>query len=190
MTPGTHRRCRFAEAEVDLAEPTAARVAATLPDQLLQGGETIVLLLKPSPWFIVLEPAATYLVIFILTATAVLAERFTSTIIAPRDAVLIGFVLAMVRGAWQFLEWLSRVYVLTDMRMIRVRGVLRVSVFETPLKNIQHTRMVLTLRERPFGLGSIAFATAGTATEEAAWTMVARPLEVHRIVGQTLQRYR
>ena len=109
--------------------------------------------------------------------------------IAPRDAVLIGFVLAMVRGAWQFLEWLSRVYVLTDMRMIRVRGVLRVSVFETPLKNIQHTRMVLTLRERPFGLGSIAFATAGTAASTARLSYLSmRPRRRHVTSAAPLRR--
>ena len=42
----------FSEAEVDVTGPSATRIAAMLPEQLLQGGETIVLLLKPSPWFI------------------------------------------------------------------------------------------------------------------------------------------
>jgi uncharacterized membrane protein YdbT with pleckstrin-like domain len=95
-----------------------------------------------------------------------------------------------VRLFWQFLEWLSRVYVLTDRRVIRVRGVWRVRVFEALLKNIQHTTVERSMRERLLGLGTIGFATSGTAFTEASWRMVARPLEVHQIVVQTIGRYR
>lgn len=188
MTPNTPKP--FAEAQIDIAEPTAARVAATLPDQLLQGGETVVLLLKPSPWFILLEPAGTFLVIFLAMVATLMVDRLTLLSVSSRDAVLVAAALGVIRMAWQLLEWLSRVYVLTDMRVIRVRGVLRVSIFESPLHNVQHTRLALSLRERLFGLGTIAFATAGTGTDEATWTMVSHPLEAHRIVRQTLQRYR
>lgn len=177
----------FAEIE---AEPSAARIAATLPEQLLQSGETIILLLKPSPWFILLESAGMLVVLFLVMGGSLLAGRIFPIFVAPRDAVLIAVVLTTVRLAWQFLEWLSRVYVLTDMRMIRIKGVLRISVFETPLKNVQHTRALFTLRERLFGLGTITFATAGTGLDEAAWTMIARPLEVNQVVLKTLGRYR
>ena len=81
-------------------------------------------------------------------------------------------------------------YVLTDRRVIRIKGVLRVQVFETPLKQIQHTNVFFSVRERLFGLGTLTFATAGTAVIEAMWVMVARPLEIHRKVIQTMQRYR
>ena len=98
--------------------------------------------------------------------------------------------VAAVRLFWQFLEWLSRVYVLTDRRVIRVKGVLRISVFEAPLRQIQHTAAQYSIRERIFGLGTIGFATAGTGVIEAAWEMVARPMEVHGAVVQALNRYR
>ena len=79
---------------------------------------------------------------------------------------------------------------LTDRRIVRVKGVLRVNVFETQLQQIQHTNTTFSLRERLLGLGTIHFATAGTGGIEASWEMVSHPLEVHRIVVQTLDRYR
>lgn len=188
MTPTTPKP--FSEAKADAAGPSAARIAALLPEQLLQSGETIVLLLKPSPWFIFLEAAGTLFAILLATGGAVLADRFAIVTVSSRDAVLIGAALAAMRLAWQFLEWLSHVYVLTDMRVIRIKGVLRITIFETPLKNVQHTQTHFTLRERIFSLGTISFATAGTGREEAAWRMLARPLEVHQVVLQTLSRYR
>lgn len=167
-----------------------ARLAAMLPAQLLQDGEVVVLLIKPSLWFIVLEPLATILGLAMLTAGGVGAVYSGWLRLSVVDVILAGGGLVGLRLFWQFLEWLSRVYVLTDRRVIRVRGVLRVHVFECALKRIQHTEAVFSLRERLFGLGTIHFATAGTAGIEASWRMVARPLEVHRIVVQTLQRYR
>jgi len=83
----------------------------------------------------------------------------------------------------------SRVH-LTDRRVVRIKGVIRIYVFEASLKQIQHTNVYMSLHERIFGLGTLAFTTAGTAGVEASWLMVPRPMEVHRKVVQTLQRYR
>src|SRR5690606_2250326 len=107
-----------------------------------------------------------------------------------RDVLLLALAAAGARLFWQFLEWLSRVYVLTDRRLIRIEGVIPVYVFETALKHLQHTDVYMPLRERSFGLGTIGFSTAGSGTVDAYWMMLAQPLEVHRKVGQTLHRYR
>ena len=162
-----------------------------LPPQLLHSGETIVLLLKPSPWFILLECVGSLAVLAIVmlcgltVINAGLIDRSHSDLLIAAVGLA-----ALLRLFWQFLEWISRVYVLTDRRIVRVKGVLRVEVFETALKNVQHTTMIFSIRERMFGLGTIGFATAGTALYEAAWTMIARPLEVNQILVETMNRYR
>lgn len=185
--------------ELDFAEgaarPTdqdaaAVRAAAMLPTELLQPGEIIILLLKPSPWFILLAPLKTLFLLVLLVLGFGAANAQFNLGVATRDIVLVGVGLVGIRLFWQFLEWLSRVYVLTDQRLIRVRGVLRVFVFECRLHEVQHTELLFSLRERPFGLGTLGFATAGTATLEAYWEMVAQPLEVHQRVIETLRRYR
>lgn len=182
-------KLRFVAGEA-AQDAAALRAAAMLPMELLQPGELIILLLKPSPWFIVLAPLKTLVVLVLLMFTAGVVNAQFDLGIAPRDLVLTTIGLVGARLFWQFLEWLSRVYVLTDQRIIRVRGVLRVYVFEARLREIQHTEMLFSVRERVFALGTIGFATAGTAVNEAYWQMVAYPLEVHQKVVETLRRYR
>lgn len=180
------------------AEPTAggeageldARLAALLPAELLQPGEIIVLLLKPSLWFVVLGSLRSLAIIGVAAWLAASLIGRGVLHVSANDVTLAAVGLAVLRLFWQFLEWLSRFYVLTDRRVVRVRGVVRVSVFEAPLQKVQHTTAYYSLRERLFGLGTIGFATAGTGLVEAWWHMIARPLEVHRIVVQTLNRYR
>ena len=174
-------------------EAIQARIAGILPPQLMQPGEVIILLIKPSPWFIVLESLGTLAglaVITVLVEGPIFAGVGHSILgVHRRDATLLLAAVAGLRLFWQFLEWLSRVYVLTDRRVIRIQGVLRVHVFEAALKKLQHTEVYLSLRERLFGLGTIGFATAGTFAE-AYWRMVARPFEVHQVLRKTIERYR
>lgn len=175
----------------DATQLTQARLFMLLPAELIQGGEAIVLLQKPSPWYIVLESLRFFGVL--LAAFLVvwwIRDQGWSIGISRRDALLLTVGLGGARLFWQFLEWLSRVYVLTDRRVIRVKGVVRVQVFEAPLQRVQHTHTTFSLRERLFGLGSIHLATAGTGSTEASWLMLSNPLGVHRTLVHALNRYR
>jgi hypothetical protein len=158
---------------------------AILPPDLLQGGEVVILLLKPSPLYIILgclgHLVAIGGLVFVLNLLPVLSDR---------EALVMLVGLWSARLIWQFFEWLSRVYVLTDQRVIRVMGVLRVFVFEAQLKQVQHTESLFTIRERLFGLGTISFSTAGTGVPEAYWVMLRQPLRVHKQVIAALNRYR
>jgi len=177
-------RAPHAEAEPVVGLPVD-RAAAMLPADLVQGDETIILLLKPHPLFIILAPLGQLVTITVVAWLISYLGWLTSY-----RATLLGAGLIALRLTWQFLEWLSRVYVLTDRRVIRVMGVLRVFVFEAPLRQIQHTDTIFTIRERVFRLGTVAFSTAGTGVPEAYWVMLARPLSVHRRIVQAINRYR
>lgn len=167
------------------------RANAMLPAELLQPGEIIILLIKPSPLFILLVPMR-FIAVVLLCAMLIgqLLSRGINLGIDQHDLIIATLAVLGVRLFWQMLDWLSQVYVLTDQRIIRVMGVLNVHVFECPLQKIQQTDLILPLIQRLFWLGSIGFATAGTAAHEAYWLMVARPLEVHNKIVQTLRRYR
>ena len=167
------------------------RADAMLPADLLQGDEIIILLLKPSPLYIALGCLGTLATIAGLAALAVLLQPWLNISSQTRgDIIALAVGLVGIRLGWQTMEWLSRTYVLTDRRVIRVKGVLRVEVFQTSLHQLQHTELLFTVRERLFGLGTIAFATAGSAYPEAYWIMLRRPLAVHRRILQAINRYR
>ena len=174
----------------DAADPALARAATMLPRELLQPGEIIILLLKPSPLFILLMPIRFIVSVVLLALLAkLLMDKGIALGFGSHDLVVATVALIGLRLFWEMLHWLSHVYVLTDQRVIRVSGVLNVHVFECPLKQVQQTDLILPLLLRLFGLGTIAFATAGTATREAYWLLLAHPLEVHQKVIETLRRY-
>lgn len=189
-TDGTQRYLAEDLAGETGASEAAARAAGMLPAELLQPGEIIILLLKPSAWFILLAPLRTLTLILVLALIAYVVNSYAGLGVSGQNLAMITLALMLVRLFWQFLEWLSRVYVLTDRRVITVAGVLRVLVFESTLEKVQHTNMHFSLRERLFALGTISFATAGTAVSETCWLMLNTPLEVHQKIVQTLNRYK
>lgn len=165
------------------------RAAAALTGDLISDDEVVLLLLRPSVLYIPLASLGSLIVIGLLTFALAYLARLPWFGWTDTGAFTLGIGLAAIRLGWQFLEWWSRLYILTDRRVIRRMGVLRVIVFEAPLKNIQHTSIFASLRERFFGLGTIGFATSGSDVFDAYWVMVRRPYVVHKTVVDAIRRY-
>jgi hypothetical protein len=179
-----------AEPGAEGAADVVRSVDALLPSQLLQPNEIVILLIKPSIWYVLLASLwFVFCVILLLGALLTLHSGGFVPYFGRQDLIYIGAGVIGFRLFWQFLEWLSRVYVLTDRRIIRVKGVLRVQVFEARLKEITNTSLSFSVRERIFGLGTITFATAGTDGFDAAWLMIPQPLETHQVVIHAIGRY-
>jgi hypothetical protein len=173
----------------------ADRVSALLPADLIHDDEIIILILRPNLLYIPLS--------CVMSLVAVACAAFFLAYLAPHvtawnvglgwtdsQAFALGVGLAALRLAWQALEWFNQVYVLTDRRVIRRMGVIRVAIFQTELKNIQHTSVFRRFRERVFGLGTIGFATSGSDVFEAFWLMIRQPFAVHKRIVDAVHRYR
>ena len=59
------------------------------------------------------------------------------------------------RIMWAVLQWMGRLYVLTDMRIVRLSGVFNVEIFDCALRKVATTRLTRTFREKLWRLGSI-----------------------------------
>ena len=173
--------------EVTPAVP--ARAASALPADIIHDDEIILLLLRPSPLYVPLSTLGGLAIIAVITFALAYMSRIAWVGWTDTQAFALGLGLVALRLGWQGLEWWSQIYVLTDRRVIRRRGVLRVSIFQTSLRNIQHISIFRRLRERWFGLGTIGFATAGSDVFEAFWIMVNQPFAVHRTVTEAIERY-
>jgi len=154
-------------------------IDALLPSDLITEDEQVLLAVKPSPWSIAFLSFRT-LVLAAAAAAAVLAAgpllhlgRLTGRLIEGCG------VAVLARVGFAVLQWASRSYVLTDRRVIRIRGVFTIDIFQCALERVQNTFLVLTLAQRLFGLGNIEFTTAGTGGVEAVWRHVRHPLQVH-----------
>jgi uncharacterized membrane protein YdbT with pleckstrin-like domain len=179
------RRVQQATGAVEAAEGDLTGVA-----HLLQPGETVILLLRPSVLFVPLASLQSLLAIALATFfLSWLDQRIPNLPGNDRLFIAAGVLCGIIRLLWQVLEWATRMYVLTDRRIIRRRGVIRVSVFECPLSSVQQTAVLQSLRERVCLLGTLCFATAGAASFIALWEFVAKPFEVQRTVAEAIDRY-
>jgi uncharacterized membrane protein YdbT with pleckstrin-like domain len=98
-------------------------------------------------------------------------------------------VVAGARLAWAILEWVSRLYVLTNHRVMRIRGVFYVELFECALSRLQNTYATFSPLERLSRTGTITFQTAaGGPGGTASWRIVSRPLEVHEKLREAIRR--
>ena len=176
----------------DPSEPAVGLPAegVALPENLLRGDETIILLLKPHPLYVVLSCVGTLALLGAVAFVAIWLQRSLGREALHEQAILgVCLLLGAFRLSWQLLEWVGRTYVLTDRRVIRIMGVLRVRLFQAELRRLQHTQVLWSVRERLFGLGTISFSTAGPQVIEAQWVMIADPAAVHQQILQAIERY-
>ena len=169
-----------------VAEPTTVTAPGLtiVPARLLEGGEIVILAVKPSGWFCLLASLPVLSVALLLAAIG----YFTRDLPVPREAVyLICAVAAAVRLAIAYFQWMGRLYVLTSHRLIGVRGVLREDIACCPLKAVTGVRMSATAIERLLAVGNIIFQTDRQFPMHD-WVSVSHPNEVLAIINDTLRR--
>jgi hypothetical protein len=158
-----------------------------VPAQWLDGGEIIILAVKPSLWFVVFKSAR-----WLAGAlAAILATVWVEPEWLPvRDTTVIQacVALAFARVGLALLAWVSRLYVLTNRRIMRITGIFNIDLFECQLTRIQSTFLTIAWYERPFSVGTISFATAAAGGVEVHWTHVNHPLEIHEQVRAAIHR--
>jgi len=167
------------------AAPLQAPVVA-VPAELLDGGEIVILAIKPSLWSVVFSSFS-----WIVGAAAILAGA-SWVGLSPGligQSALVQVVLAVVglRVGLAMLQWVSRVYVLTNRRILRIRGVFRADVFGCPLVRIVNTGIHVQPHEALTRLGTIWFNT-GESLVRGTWYHVARPQAVHTEIRRAIER--
>ena len=161
-----------------VAPPAEARagtsLAALLAGHILRDGETVVLILRPSFWFITFAAARFAAVVLLL----VLLARLSLHPRAAWAALEGGLFLVAGRVMWGVLQWMGRLYVLTDLRVLRLAGVFTIDIFDCPLRRVAQTRPASTLMERAVGVGSIEIIPTGDDGPVGDWRTIRHPKPV------------
>ena len=97
------------------------------------------------------------------------------------------FVMAG-RLMFAVVQWMNRLYVLTDMRVLRLAGIFSPELFDCPLRKVAGTRISHTTRERILGLGSIDIVSSDPNCGWAQWQTIAKPREVHEQIIAAINR--
>ncbi|HUO10306.1 MAG TPA: PH domain-containing protein [Phycisphaerae bacterium] len=162
-------------------------VAAVVPEQILHDDEIVLILTKPSLWFI-LFTSFRFVLTFVLLG--ILAERVmpTYTNTSPQAIALVTVLICMGRLVWALLVWTSHIYMLTNQRVVTIKGVINVRMFQAHLRKIQRTTLFQPLPLRLVSTGTIGFATAATTDFDSTWVMIARPLETHENIVAAINK--
>merc|ERR1711965_646630 len=119
-------------------------------EELLQDGEIVLLVARPSPWFVLIDGGWAYLLmITVALFFAWLGHQVWAPINVPETQVFPALAAALtIRVVWKVLDWANRIYVLTDRRIMVRRGVFQFSIIEAPLNRIQHSAIFTKVVER------------------------------------------
>ncbi len=175
------------------AEPAdlTAEAEAALPAELLADGEVILLAVKPSRWFVALVSWPVLLLAAVAVAVAHLANTAFGATMDVETIALACLAVAGARLAVAAFQWAGRLYVLTDRRVIRLRGLLRADLGDRHLRDIQAVHRAATQPERLLGVGSLLFECSDAAPlGEAHWTHLADPESVARAIEEARAKAR
>jgi hypothetical protein len=167
------------------APAVAMPVASLLARQVLRDGELVILIAKPSRWYVILSSLGWTAAVLIAAIAAKMAD--------PRHVhIYVDAAIFAVAGRvmWALLNWMGRLYVLTDQRVMRLAGVFNVDVFECPLRKVARTRLVPTFRERLLRLGSIEIIPQDESRPCAIWQTIRKPAEVNERIQAAIRRSR
>jgi hypothetical protein len=153
----------------------------------LDGDELIQLSIKPSLWYIPLTSANILMLVAVLGVACALAMRAGATPVTVMPFQILA-CLAAVRIGVAMLQWASRLYVLTNRRVLRFEGVLKVSVAECRLKQIGGVDVRPSWLGRGIRLGSIHMRPADEDARAIVWADVARPQEIHELLVRAIRK--
>ncbi|MHC4608946.1 MAG: PH domain-containing protein [Planctomycetota bacterium] len=158
--------------------------SVAVPADLLDGGELVILAVKPSMWSILFSSLQ-----WLLAGAVIIACGRWIAAGWATETVLVQVVLTIValRLGFAVMQWASRVYVLTNRRIMRIRGTFRADVFACPLVKIINTGVAVGPHEAITRLGTIWFNT-GQPETNISWSHLARPHEVHAQIRRAIER--
>jgi hypothetical protein len=164
----------------------APSLATLLTRHILSDGELILLVLKPSVWYILFSSLRFIAVVSILVIAAKIYEDSL-----PYSALMYveaGIFLVAGRVMWAVLQWMGRLYILTDLRIVRIAGVFTVDVYDCPLRKVARTRLIATVKERVLRLGSIEIIPQDPQCPIGLWQTVKRPVEVNEQIVAAINK--
>ena len=170
----------------EVAAPFRSSLAALLTGHILRDGEVVMLILKPSMWFIVFS-SLRFLAAGLIVLIAVRLGWVRDARVVNSVAYAVTFIVAG-RVMWAVLQWMGRLYVLTDLRVVRLSGVFNVEILDCALRKVGQTRITRTFREKLWRLGSIEIVPVDDSCPPSVWQTVSRPEEVREKIQSTIDR--
>jgi len=158
---------------------------------LLGDGEIVILAVKPSGWFVPLTSLPALAVLALLAVSGHYLGRMIPMGLGPQAIEVLCGMLAAGRFVVACCQWAGTLYVLTNRRVLRIRGALKVSITGCVLTEIRHTASLTTgLVERLAGVGTLFFQTDEGNLAGGEWQHISRPGEVRQAIDDAIRQAR
>ena len=147
---------------------------------VLNGSEIIILAIKPSLCYVLFVSVRWLAILLPIGMVSWLSGQLGW--LGMQAQVLLAMCLAgmFMRLAFGLLQWQSRVYILTNLRVLRIRGVVRVEMFQCSLLQLKDVLLTAGVAERLVGLGTIGLVKNSSGKAAACWQNIRRPEQVRR----------
>ncbi len=171
-------------AALPLEVPLAPTESARLVD-----GEIVLLLVKPSMWFVATSSVRVACMGLVVCLGLLAAINDPKVPWNATHAVAAGALIVATRMGWAVIDWWGRVYILTDRRVIAVGGVLPQRHDELPLGQAECADAGATGAERMVGVGHVAIRRARRAPIAVLWSGVRQPVACRTEIERARRRY-
>lgn len=169
-------------------EVKAATLTA-IPREVFDGGEIVILAVKPAMWRPILE-SLPWLVTCVVTASALIWFGMSLSGLSSTASAQVILLVAVARLSLAVVHWIPTWYVLTNRRVITIRGIRKPKVFACPLIDLQEVYPCVANLEKTLGIGSIQFVTDDPKRKPFFWISVTQHLDVHTEIVRAINNAR
>ncbi len=171
------------------ASPPVSVSREAVLQHLLGDGELVLLTVKPSAWFVPLTSVRAMAVLALVAVSAHYLARVIPMGPGPQTVEVLCGVLAVGRLVVACCQWAGTLYVLTNRRVLRIRGAIKVTIVGCALTGIRHTALLTTgLIERLVGVGTLFFQTDQGNLTGGEWLYISRPGEVLEMIDKAVRQ--
>ncbi len=164
----------------------APAIWTALPGEVIEGGEIVLLAIKPSAWRPIFDSAP-------WVAACVLVAAFMAWLGKPLPGLSVNattqviLLIALTRVGVAVVRWVPTWHVLTNRRIIDIKGVRTARIASCPLIDIRSTDLQRPPIEKLMRLGTITFTTDHNSQTPHIWRSIDKPEEVHAKIRRAIQ---
>ncbi len=157
-----------------------------VPGGVVDGGEIVILAIKPSLWRPVVDSAAWIVTALAFTTALLIMGKPIPGLSLTTSAQLV-LLVALARLAVAILRWTTTWHLLTNRRIIDVHGVRAPIIRDCLLVRIRNTYLRSSIVERATALGTIIFVSDEPEHSPHAWYSIAGADEVHSKIRRAIE---
>lgn len=181
----TDRWSRFAGS----ASSAVGVAQAVSPHNMLHENEIVILMVRPSVWYIFVT-SSTYIIVVLALALLSETSRVIDKMIGLQTMLTIIAILVACRLLYGVMEWIGYHYILTNCRLITIQGLLQPQIAQTVLGRITDITLTQSLPQKVLRAGTLGFSFEATQMLGGTWHWIRSPQRVEQQIRQAIGRYR